>query len=115
MEDGLYEETAESRARNKVILWWMLHLAYSEEGEKETPFFGTGSFEERLDRYDEIDEGEELHDLVVARKVAYYVSFWFIGRPNSQKEFQEMIDMALKFDEEEAKSLQEEAKKLEKS
>ena len=27
-----------------------------------------------------------LHELVVARKVAYYVSFWFVGRPNSQEE-----------------------------
>ena len=48
-EDGLYEETAESRARNKVILWWMLHLAYSEKDGTETPFFGAGSFDERLE------------------------------------------------------------------
>ena len=103
MEDGLYEETAESRARNKVILWWMLNLAYDEKGEKETPFFGEGSFEERLERYDEIDEGEDIFEIIVARKIAYYVSFWFVGRPNSQKEFQEMIDLAMKIDEEEKK------------
>ena len=114
MEDGLYEETAESRARNKVILWWMLHLAYGEKDGKETPFFGEGSFDDRIERYDEIDEGEDIHDLVVARKVAYYVSFWFVGRPNSQKEFQEMIDMALKLDEEETKAAEEEVKKTDK-
>ena len=108
MEDGLYEETAESRARNKVILWWMLHLAHSEDGDKITPFFGEGTFDDRIERYDEIDEGEDIHELVVARKVAYYVSFWFVGRPNSQKEFQEMIDMALKLDEEETKATEEE-------
>ena len=115
IEDGLYEETAESRARNKVILWWMLHLAYAEKSDKEVPFFGEGSFDDRIERYDEIDEGEDIHDLVVARKVAYYVSFWFVGRPNSQKEFQEMIDLALKLDEEETKAAEEEAKKAEKS
>ena len=38
MEDSLYEETAESRARNKVILWWMLHLAYGENDGVENPF-----------------------------------------------------------------------------
>tara|TARA_R110000765_G_scaffold26517_5_gene64691 strand:- start:87 stop:728 length:642 start_codon:yes stop_codon:yes gene_type:complete len=101
VEDSLYEETAESRARNKVILWWMLHLAHEEEGAKESEFFGKGAFEEKLERYDEIDEGEDFFDLVVARKFAYYVSFWFVGRPSSQKEFQEMIDLALKLDEEE--------------
>ena len=109
MEDGLYEETAESRARNKVILWWMLNLAYDEKGEKETPFFGEGSFEERLERYDEIDDGEDIFEIIVARKIAYYVSFWFVGRPNSQKEFQEMIDLAMKIDEEEDKAATEAA------
>ena len=43
------------------------------------------------------------------------MSFWFVGRPNSQKEFQEMIDLALKLDEEETKAAEEEAKKAEKS
>ena len=106
MEDSLYEETAESRARNKVILWWMLNLAYEEKGAKgeEDEFFGKGSLESKFERYDEIDEGEDFFSIIVARKFAYYVSFWFVGRPNSQKEFQEMIDIALKLDEEEQKA-----------
>tara|TARA_R110002020_G_scaffold243332_1_gene456815 strand:+ start:28 stop:840 length:813 start_codon:yes stop_codon:yes gene_type:complete len=107
-EDNLYDETAESRARNKVILWWMLHLAHAEEDGKEVGLFGEGDFEERLEKYDEIDEGENIFDIVVARKFAYYVSFWFVGRPNSQKEFQEMIDIALKLDEEEKDNKTEE-------
>ena len=112
VEDTLYEETAESRARNKVILWWMLHLAYSEgQDGKETEFFGVGSFEDKVEKYDEIDEGEDIFDIVVARKIAYYVSFWFVGRPNSQEEFQSMIDMALKLDEEESKTTEPEKEK----
>tara|TARA_R110000751_G_scaffold77108_1_gene155476 strand:- start:345 stop:1142 length:798 start_codon:yes stop_codon:yes gene_type:complete len=114
VEDSLYEETAESRARNKVILWWMLHLAHIEEGEKETDFFGKGSFEDRLERYDEIDEGEEFFEIVVARKFAYYVSFWFVGRPNTQKEFQEMIDLALKLDEDENEAIKDQEKEAKK-
>jgi len=114
VEDSLYEETAESRARNKVILWWMLHIAHAEEGKEEKEFFGTGDFDKKIERYDEIDEGEDFFDIVVARKFAYYVSFWFVGRPNTQKEFQEMIDLALKLDEEEnppAEEKKEETKK----
>ena len=114
-EDTLYEETAESRARNKVILWWVLNLAYSEAGGKESGFFGDGDLESKLEKYDSIDEGDDIFDLVVARKFAYYVSFWFVGRPNTQAEFQEMIDIALKLDEEESKVVEEEAKKAEKS
>ena len=101
-EDSLYEETAESRARNKVILWWMLHLAHAEQDGKEVEFFGSGDLEGKLKIYDDIDEGEDIFDIVIARKFAYYVSFWFVGRPNTQQEFQEMVDLALKLDDEEA-------------
>ena len=38
VEDSLYEETAENRARNKVILWWVLHLAYEEVEGKDSAF-----------------------------------------------------------------------------
>jgi len=113
-EDSLYEETAESRARSKVILWWMLNLAYEEKDGKENEFFGEGDLEAKFERYDEIDEGDEIFDVIVARKFAYYVSFWFVGRPNSQEEFQNMIDIALKLDEEEQaedKKAEEEVKK----
>jgi len=110
-EDSLYEETAENRARNKVILWWMLHLAHAEQDGKEVEFFGSGDLEAKLKAYDEIDEGEDIFEIVIARKFAYYVSFWFVGRPNTQKEFQEMVDLALKLDDEEAQEEAEEEKK----
>jgi len=105
-EDSLYEETAESRARNKVIVWWLLHLAYNENESVESPYFGNGDLDDRFEKYDEIEEGDDVFPIVVARKFAYYVSFWFVGRPNSQQEFQSMIDMALKLDEEEQQALE---------
>jgi hypothetical protein len=89
----------------------MLHLAFQDKGEKETEFFGEGEWEKKLERYDEIDEGEEIFDIIVARKIAYYVSFWFVGRPNSQEEFQNMIDLALKLDEAEQEKKEEAEKK----
>jgi len=101
VEDSLYEETAESRARNKVILWWMLYLAHEDTDGNAVPFFGEGEFDQKLEKYDEIDEGEDFFTLAMARRFAYYVSFWFVGRPNTQEEFQSMIDMALKLDEDE--------------
>jgi len=114
VEDSLYEETAESRARNKVILWWMLHLAYAEQDGKDVEFFGSGDFDTKLKRYDDIDEGEDIFEIITARKFAYYVSFWFVGRPNSKQEFQEMVDLALKLDEEERKEEEDSVEKEEK-
>ena len=62
-EDSLYEETAENRARNKVILWWMLHLAHAEQEGKDVEFFGSGDLEGKLKIYDEIDEGEDIFEM----------------------------------------------------
>ena len=84
----------------------MLNLSYQDKDGAESAFFGEGSLEQKLERYDEIDEGEDEFEVIVARKIAYYVSFWFVGRPNSQQEFQDMIDVAMKIDEEEAKAAQ---------
>ena len=91
----------------------MLHLAYQDDEGNETPFFGDGDLDSRFEKYDEIDEGEDTFPIMVARQFAYYVSFWFVGRPNSQEEFQSMIDMALKLDEEESDSEEEPDKKKE--
>ena len=44
-EESIFEDTAESRARNKSILWWVLNMSYKEEDGKEVPFFGEGDFD----------------------------------------------------------------------
>ena len=88
----------------------MLHLAHSDQDGKDVEFFGSGDLEGKLKIYDEIDEGDDIFEIAVARRFAYYVSFWFVGRPNTQQEFQEMVDLALKLDEEESEEVEEEKK-----
>ena len=93
---SLFDQTAENRARNKAILWWVLQLAHEKkhilDEEKYVPFFGDGDFEERLDRYDEIDEGDDDSSLEILRKFSYYVSFWYITKPNNKDEFEKLIE-----------------------
>jgi hypothetical protein len=90
-QSALFEQTAENRARNKVILWWILNMSYFEnENEKTEPVFGEGSFEEKLSKYDEIDEKDDpfLNDVI--RKLMYYVSFWYVGRARSEEDFKKL-------------------------
>lgn len=88
---SLFDQTAENRARNKTILWWVLQLAHgvNEKGE-EYPFFGEGSYEDRLRIYDNIEESGSDFDTLVCRKLAYFVSFWYVGRASSQEEFERL-------------------------
>lgn len=91
-QSSLFEQTAENRARNKTILWWMLSLSYleGEDGESEIVFAGD-SFEEKLDAYDELEDSDEEFDVELLRKLVYYVSFWYVGKINTQEEFEKLV------------------------
>jgi hypothetical protein len=92
---SLFDQTAENRARNKTILWWVLQLGYYiNEKSEELPFFGQGEFESKLRVYDTIEEtGSEFENLV-CRKLAYFVSFWYVGRAASQEDFERLASLS---------------------
>ena len=90
----LFEQTAESRARNKTIMWWVLHLAYISENEGDwTPMFEGNTFEEKQDKYDEIAEDAEEHLDEACQRLAYYVSFWYTGQIKSEKDFEKAEEL----------------------
>jgi hypothetical protein len=95
-QSSLYDQTAENRARNKTILWWVLFLAYYVEAgtDKELPFFEEGDYTERLTKYDDIEENEEDFALETINKFFYYVSFWYVSKTSDPEQFRELIKFA---------------------
>lgn len=90
-QSALFDQTAENRARNKVILWWILNLSYfeDEEGKSSLVFLGE-TLTEKLNSYDEIDEQDNEFSNEVVRKLMYYVSFWYVGRAQSEEDFKRL-------------------------
>jgi hypothetical protein len=86
-KESLFDNTAETRARNKVITWWILFLSYYEKNGEKQPFFGEGDYEARMNKYDEIFESEDPHLVKVANAFIYFISFWYVGRANSKEDF----------------------------
>ena len=86
-EESIYENTAESRARNKTILWWLLNLSYEEADSEEKPFFGDGDLETRLGKYDELDESQDEYLNSVVGEFMYNISLWYFAKPKDQQEF----------------------------
>ena len=101
-QSNIFDQTAENRARNKTIMWWVLHLAHTtdEKGEAISPFFGEGEYDERLENYDLKEEDGDLHIIEAMRKFAYFISYWYNGQANSEEEFAN-IDKALNEEESE--------------
>ena len=96
---SLYDQTAENRARNKTILWWILSLSYEfddkieQEKDKNVPVFSGEGYKEKLDVYDEIEEEDDEYLTTVISKFSYYVSFWYVSKANTKEEFDELLQM----------------------
>ena len=76
---NLFNHTADVRAENKVIQWYILHLTYTQKNDSDelVPLFEGNDFNEKLERYYELEEdGDELYD-IVGGKVAALFSFWY--------------------------------------
>ena len=94
---NLFEQTAENRARNKTIMWWVLQLSLiQDENKKLKELFEDGSYEDKLKKYDEIEEAESDIEKIAIQKLLYLISFWYIGRAASQDEFEKLLGMVKK-------------------
>ncbi len=91
-QSQLFEQTAENRARNKTILWWVLNLSHFEDEDgKNSVIFEGKDFEEKLNSYDSMEEGGDDFDEELLQKLIYYVSFWYVGRVSNQEEFDNLL------------------------
>ncbi len=94
-QSNIFDQTAENRAKNQTIMWWVLNLAHWKEYDHNeiAPFFGTGTYDEKLDQYDEFEDSDEEFHVEAIRKLAYFVSFWYMGRANSEEEFKSIEEL----------------------
>lgn len=91
---SLFEQTAENRARNKTIMWWVFNLSFFEENGKLVPLFQGNSYEEKLASYDIFEEKEDnTWERKALSKLIYLISFWYTGRASTKEEFEKLISI----------------------
>jgi hypothetical protein len=76
---NLFNHTADMRAENKVIQWYILNLTHIQKGDEDTidPLFPGKTFDHKLQVfYDMEEEGDEIYD-IIGGKVAALFSFWY--------------------------------------
>lgn len=86
---AIFENTAEAKARNKTILWWIMFLAYQKEGEEYKPIFEGDTYENKVIVYDNLEENESKNEflLAVIRRITYLVTLWFLGKSDTIEDF----------------------------
>ena len=98
---SLFDQTAENRARNKTILWWVLNLAYEKNGDDYKKIFDGEDHDARLASYDRYEEQEDDFIDEMLKKFSYVVSFWFITKAETQEELDVLLKTSEDEDEEE--------------
>lgn len=89
---ALFDHTADSKAQNKVLLWYILNLTYikKQNDVEEKPYFKGKEFEDKLvDFYAKEEQQNEQH-LAISRKLSTLVAFWFFNQASSKEEFEEL-------------------------
>jgi len=92
---NIFENTAEAKARNRTILWWVTNLAYKSVDGNYVPMFDAATLDEKLDLYDELEQADDGGFLMnVLQKITYLVTLWFLGRAETPEDF-ERLDKSL--------------------
>ena len=86
---SLFDQTAENRAKNQTVMWWVLHLGFYKQNEDEeyASVFSGKDYDEKLDSYDEYEDMADLFWDESIKKLIYFVSFWNSGQGSSEEDF----------------------------
>jgi hypothetical protein len=87
---ALLNHTADTRAQNKVITWYLLSLTFLEEGDKLTPFFEGESFDEKKNDFYVKEENEDELLSLVYDKLTAFISFWYFSTAAGEADFAQL-------------------------
>ena len=87
---ALLNHTADTRAQNKVIVWYLLTLTNLEKDGKLESFFTGETFEEKKDHFYKMEEEEDELLEVVYDKITAFISFWYFSSSASESYFKDL-------------------------
>lgn len=95
---ALFNHTADVKAQNKAILWYLLHLTSIKKEEDDTEdledLFPGEDYEERLDSYYKMEEaeGEDVNNLFdqSRSKLLSFISLWYFSAGAERSDFEDL-------------------------
>ncbi len=91
---SLFDHTADTKAQNRLLLWYTLMLTHiqREEDEDPIPYFEGVDFDQKIeDYYSKEDNTTDLYEAIV-KKVTTILAFWFFNQASTPDEFNALIE-----------------------
>lgn len=91
---SLFDHTADTKAQNRLLLWYTLMLTNIQREKDEQPenYFKGNNFEDKLeDYYSKEDEASALYSEII-KKVTTVLAFWFFNQASTPEEFNKLIE-----------------------
>jgi len=91
----LFDHTADVKAQNKCVLWYVLNLCHYKDPSKNhtdfVPIFEGKTFEEKEESLSKLEEDESEIYKLTYNKLASIISFWYFTGKADKEEFDKMI------------------------
>ncbi len=96
VQNSLFDHTADIKARNRTIMWYILHLTHFAEGEDEDAIleemFQGDEFEDRFSVYEDKEEGgDEVYERAID-KISSIITIWYISGNQERESLEEFMD-----------------------
>jgi hypothetical protein len=90
---SLFDHTADVKAQNRLILWYVIMLTYIQEEDEESPkpYFGSGDFEDKLEEYYKREESDDDLYFLITKKAATILAFWFFNQASDKESFDSLM------------------------
>lgn len=87
---ALLNHTADVKAQNKVMLWYIMFLSHIEKDGELVPYFEGETFEDKKNFFYVKEEEEDELLATVYNKLSAFVSFWYFSASAIREDFEEL-------------------------
>ena len=88
---SLFELSAESKADNKRLVWYLLNLSFIREGSDLVPVYSGSDYEEKLNSYYEKEEASDSFYLQIRSKLLMVYSIWMHNPAMSTEQISDIL------------------------
>lgn len=81
--ENIFENTAEAKAKNDIIEWWILNLSLINEDNTDYKLlYGDGDIESKTQILEKLETEENPFYNEVIKKLSYFIAFWYSSSNN---------------------------------